>query len=185
MKLLSRKEALQELAERRIGDNYITNDWLAKHYIYLLSNSGDLIEIDRPKITSVIYYNDELPAPSTDFDAWKEYNMVYNFNDSSKAIDKWIEDVNHYREIGCCSGRLLLHPTYLRGADGYSHAMMLYTEPDFIESRKDIAIELNDAETAEYINCIQTIKEDYIKRLKTYYKKYPHKIYTYGYWANR
>lgn len=185
MKLLSRKEALQEIVKRRDEDSYITNEWLSKNYIYLLSNNGDLIEVDKPKIDNVIYYDDERPAPDTDFESWMEYNLFYNFNRGEKSISKWTNDIKRYHEIGCCAGNLLSHPTYFRYDGQFSYGMMLYADIDDMEKHKDIAVELDDAETVEYINCIEALKADFIKRLTTYYKRYSHKIYAYGYWANR
>lgn len=44
---------------------------------------------------------------------------------------------------------------------------------------------LTDDEAQEIKKLVELLKADYIKRLKTYYKRYGDKITTHGYWANR
>ena len=44
---------------------------------------------------------------------------------------------------------------------------------------------LTDEETKEILQAYEQIKQDYEKRLRTYYKRYHDKITTHGYWANR
>lgn len=185
MKLLSKKEALQEIARVRQEDSYITNEWLSKNYIYLLTNSGDLIEIDKPKIDNVIYYDDEKPTPDTGFESWKEYNLFYNFRRKSTNVDEWLEDIAAFNRTGCCSARLLQRPAYFKHKSSFCYEISLYCDVDIQERYKDVMVSLDDVETLQFITCMQTLKDDYIKRLQTYYKRYSHKIYTYGYWANR
>ena len=53
------------------------------------------------------------------------------------------------------------------------------------EDMNKIQNDKSEEQNEQFINIMYELKEAYIKRLKTYYKRYADKITTYGYWANR
>ena len=51
--------------------------------------------------------------------------------------------------------------------------------------QSDFVRELTQEEINEIIEFTNTLKEEYIERLKKYYKRYNKNIHVQGYWANR
>lgn len=184
MKLLSKNEALQEIMKRKNNEDPAYNEWLVKNNYYLLTNSNDLIEIDKPRIKKVMYYDDEGPRPSTAYESWKEYNISYYFS-IPRYIEEWKKDIAELKKTGCCRADLLKHPAYIKYENQYKYTVYLYLDWYEQERKAGSLVYLDEKETEEYIKCIDVIMNEYEKRLKTYYKKYSDKIYTYGYWANR
>lgn len=155
--------------------------WENKHDVIMLEN-GYLIIIDKPSIHSTLYYDDEYEAPSTKLESFINYNLFHSIFDT---FDKWIKDNEDYNKIGCCSGRLM-HKVAISKECQYSnvpksHWYHLYVDFD----SQDMYELLSDDENEQFINIMYELKEAYIKRLNSYYKRYQNKISTYGYWANR
>lgn len=148
----------------------------AWHY---MTDDGYIISFERPRIESCMYYDDETEAPSTRFESFKHYNMFYNFNNS---VDRWMEKEHDLRTKGCTYGNhARMHLLVTNGSfTSIATVNNYYNEINPFKVRN-----LTDEEIQEIIEINNAMKTDYEKRLKTYYKKYSHKITTYGYWANR
>lgn len=179
-KLLNKVEKIDLL--KTDLDNFSSwKGWENKHDVIMLEN-GYLIIIDKPSIHSTMYYDDEYEAPSTKIDSFINYNLFRSYFDT---FNKWIKDNEDYKKIGCCSGRLM-HKVAISKCFQYTfspkvHWYALYVDFD----NQDMYELLSDEENEQFINIMYELKEAYIKRLKTYYKRYQNKISTYGYWANR
>lgn len=192
MKRLTNDEAFEMLC--KINEDSKSEHWKkyyqqqAKQNYYYQLDDGLVVVFERSSIESTMYYNDEYEAPSTALESFINYNMNHNFNDN--GIASWIEMERDLRETGCCLGshskmwlaqyynddrKILSLQTTVSHFDGnlYAH-----------ESREFVRY-LTDEETKEMLKAYEQIKQDYDKRLRTYYKRYHDKITTYGYWANR
>ena len=118
----------------------------------------------KPSIESTLYYDDETKGPNTDWEGFYNYNMRYKFE---------LYNLTHRGDEV-----LVLISQYGKNSDG------LYC-PRYMD-KYEWKGELITAEELTLINnAILEVKDDYIKRLKTYFKKYSDKIGTHGYWANR
>lgn len=191
MKRLTKEEAFEMLC--KINEDSKSEYWKkyyqqqAKQNYYYQFNDNLAIEFERSSIDRTMYYNDEYEAPSTALESFINYNFSHNFKD--KGIASWIEMETDLRETGCCLGshsKMWLAQYYndnrklltLRTTREYQE----YCEPH--ESKVFVRY-LTDEETKEILKAYEQIKQDYDKRLRTYYKRYHDKITTYGYWANR
>ena len=155
--------------------------WENKHDVIMLEN-GNLIIIDKPSINGTLYYDDEYDAPSTKIESFISYNLFHSIFDT---FDKWIKDNEDYKRIGCCSGRLMQKVAISKECQysdvPKSHWYHLYVDFD----SQNMYELLSDEENEQFINIMYELKEAYIKRLNSYYRRYQNKISTYGYWANR
>lgn len=89
------------------------------------------------------------------------------------------------KKIGCCSGRLM-HKVAISKCFQYTFSPKVHWYDLYVDfDNQDMYELLSDEENEQFINIMYELKENYIKRLKTYYKRYADKITTYGYWANR
>ncbi len=129
-----------------------------------------------------MYYDDEYPAPSTGLESFIHYNFTYSEFD---RFDKWLKENEAYQKTGCCIGNLF-HKVSISKISQYRDTPKVkwYEIYDDFE-RRDNYSPLTGKENLEFIEIMNELKENFIKRLETYYKKYSNKITTYGYWANR
>lgn len=180
---------MARLLTKQEKENFVKNkgyctlwykDYLKNYEIIVLDN-GDFIEINKPSVRSTLYYDDEYEAPSTALDSFISYNLFYS--NLFYQMDKWIDDNKFYQENGFCIGNLLhrigISKKQARTFVPTCKQFALYT------NYQDEYYLLSDKENKEFIQIILSLKEKYIKRLNTYYKKYSHKVTTHGYWANR
>lgn len=179
-KLLNKKEKIS-LLETDLKSFANWNEWANKHDVIQLNN-GELIIIDKPYIENTMYYNDETPAPDTELESFIHYNLIYS---EFGRFDKWLKENEDYKKIGCCIGNLF-HKVSISKINRFQDIPKVkwYEIYDDFE-RRDNYTPLSDEENKQFIKIMNELKENFIKRLKTYYKKYPNKITTYGYWANR
>ena len=193
MKRLKKDEAFALLT--KIDGNNRSESWnkylqqKAKQNYYYQFDDNLVVEFDRSRIDGVMYYNDEYEAPSTALESFINYNMCHNLYD--RGIEKWIEAENDLKNHGCCSGshsKMWLAQYYDDGrkilslettAGRYLH------DVDYAHESPVFVRYLTDDETKEILQAYEQIKQDYEKRLRTYYKRYHDKITTHGYWANR
>lgn len=170
LRKLSKQEAL-EFWEKHDAE---WANYNAKTNNYYETEHGDIIEVRHrlPSIRNTMFYDDEYDAPEVSFKNFESYNMnswlqefapfeteYYPFNEKYVAALKFICD----HVYSAC---------YLN-VEGWRHS---FKDGDILLTQEEIDI-LN----AE----IEKNKEDYKKRLRTYWKKYQDKVTTYGYWANR
>lgn len=170
LRKLSKKEALEFWQKH---DAKWAND-KADTYNYYETENGDVIELGRrlPPIESTMYYNGEFGEPKVTFRNFENYNLksqlqefapfepeYYDFRHKYVAALKFLCD--HVYSACCLSPEGWRYP---------------FKDGDILLTQEEIAL-LN----AE----IEKNKEDYKKRLKTYWNKYQEKVTTHGYWANR
>ena len=180
MRLLS-KEEVKALGEERVDIIEFDHEG-QKRRIY----------IGRPSIESTLWYDDEGESPLSDdpskrFDGFAAYNMRYNFNDFNSK--KWQREMTYWKEHGCCSAAALEHPviTLDEARDGRYRD----TRPKFFDYRhfgetdEEPQHVMTDEELKELLAIIAELEERYMKRLRTYWKRYSDHVYAMGYWANR
>lgn len=192
MKRLTKEEAFELLC--KINKDSKSEHWKkyyqqqAKQNYYYQFDDGFVIKFERSRIDRTMYYNDEYEAPSTTLERFINYNMWHNLHDL--GIEKWIEEENDLKSHGCCGGghsKMWLAQEY----DDDRKLLSLRTSIDrfcdgvYPHESKLFVRYLTDEETKEILQAYEQIKQEYEKRLRTYYKRYHDKITTCGYWANR
>jgi len=126
-----------------------------------------IIEIKKkPSIYNEILYNDEYKSPEITKEKFINYNMDMNFNNNI--------DLNFDKN-------LLLIKNYDKSN---IYIIKELNNIDFIDEC-DKKLFLTDNEKLIIKKEIEILRNDYLKRLNIYWKKYKNKIYTHGYWANR
>lgn len=139
------------------------DDYSIKEYAFVLLGEK-LVNLGKkkPAINSDIYYDDERPRPDITYDFFKIYNMNTAFASffNENCLKKNIYLIKH--NMAWCE--------------------LSHYRP--FDEKTDLRA-LTDDEKTEILKAIETLKGNYEKRLKTYFKKYQSKIYAIGYWANR
>lgn len=187
------KMRLMDKAER---DAYVEvterpRDWdYYKKFDLIEVGCGNVIRVDRSSIENEIWYDDETPDPFGENDERKrecfyEYNIKYRFKDF--GFTEWMEERDRLAAHGYCSGRFLERPVIVVWPDGPCSVRMLAYRDDMEWERARGAefVEMDDEQLASFIDIMTKLRERYIKRLDTYWKRYQNKIWSRGYWANR
>lgn len=166
-----------------------------KHYLrtYRYACIGlDVVEFDRPAISSTMYHDDETEGPSHTFEAFRAYNMRY-FSDY--GYKDWLQSREDMRKHGCCLGCFPCHP-YMISKDGKGRPVFRFgdwdTEGDADKfnanhdpERYGVAHEMSELELKQFAEAVDELKADFEKRLRTYWKRYSDKVHASGYWAWR
>lgn len=158
----------QELLKVFNGDAMIKHCMNSSKYIAI---DGGFIDVcdSKPKIDSTIYYNDEYKSPGNS----KEVFMDYNMRNAPETFD---ENNTRYE----------LYAVRQYHSQENNILMQVHVHDTFNNMRANhIVRKLSEVEIQQINAAIKEVQEHYKKRLETYYKKYSHKIYACGYWANR
>mgnify|MGYP003289483680 CR=1 FL=1 len=158
-----------------------------EHWQKFLYNSELLLQIDdgytyldkKPSISKTMWYDDEFEAPNNCYEEFEYYNLTLNFK---YDMQDWLDEIESFNKIGCCSGRVNLKPLIRSYENGYKHIEFFNNR---YEDNNENCREMTEEEVAQYLEICERLKQDYIKRLKTYWKKYSNKVTTCGYWRDR
>lgn len=169
-----------------VSNKYYQNE--AKRNVYIQFNDGYVVEFRQSKIKSTMYYSDQYSAPEKDVESWIQYNMSHGWKHS--RFKEWMEQEKELDETGCCSGahtRMYLETKYndLKTFVDLQTQLDPYRYTNKADEQEYFIRYLTDEEQQEILEVYEEMKNEYIKRLNAYYKRYSHKIVTNGYWANR
>lgn len=165
------------MLNREALETELRNYWKKENMVAHCMKSSKYIDIDglfvdacdaKPSIRSTMYYDDEYDAPSTAMESF----INYNWRSAPEPLDT---ERNRFFLIKQYCGN---------GGDKLASVMACrrWEEPC---TSGEIIRELTDSDIEAINAAIEEVRTDYRKRLESYYKKYAHKIGTYGYWANR
>lgn len=179
--LLNNDEAL-EVAKKLWGSEKMQN-YLIDKYDFYKTKDNLIIELEKVKKLSIdktMYYDDEYDAPEiteTNFIIYNRSNMP------GRNIENYLEEKERLQTQCCATGRYDYDGIYFNTN---------YNDNDYMvccdwasDKNKFFKRYLTKEEEKEYIELMLERKEQYIQRLKNYFKRYKDKITTYGYWANR
>ena len=126
---------------------------------------------DKPGIESQMWYDDETEGPdASKFEAFRAYNLRgkrLDFEEATENRQIWVY-VNYTHDR--TGGKLMGWTTSRHGEEPHHlGAYHLATDDDIMAIKQGLA----------------AIRAAYEKRLKTYWKRYSHKVHASGYWANR
>lgn len=180
---LLNEDETKEIA-KKLWDNDEMQKYIISKYDFYRFNDGLIIELEKVKKISIdktFYYDDEFEAPEITEKNFINYNMK---NDPARGLENYLKEKESLFKNGCASGMYDYKNIYL-----ITH---YYNNDDVVDfnwfDEKDeryFKRYLTNEEEKEFIKLMFERKEQYIDRLKKYFKKYSNKIYAMGYWANR
>jgi len=176
-KVSSNKNKKKVPSDRERLTNKLQDYWqdekMVKHELknnkYIELN-GSFVEIPnaKPKIEPEIWYDDEQETPEVNFENF--------YNNNAINMPKHLTMKGRNLEG---TGSLKIASKYV-GQDTLELAGLTYQDNPKGEYREVTQDELDEINKA-----IDEARANYDKRLKSYYKRYPHKIVAKGYWKNR
>lgn len=153
-------------------------------YDFYKTQDGLIIELEKVNkisITKTLWYDDEQEDPGN-----SEANfLIYNrSNTPGRSLEAYLEEKENLNKNGCASGRYDYKGIYF-----VAH---YYNNDDIVscgwvdEKDKYFKRYLTLEEQEDFIKLTEERKQQYIERLKKYYKRYGQKyVRTEGYWVNR
>lgn len=157
-------------------------DYLISKYDFYKTSDGLIIELEKvSKITinKTMYYDDETEAPKVTENNFILYN---GHNIPGRNLEVYLEEKEKLQTIGCATGLYDYKGLYFETSYNNSEKMVCCAWHD---EKRYFKRYLTEGEQNDYIELMKQRKEQYIERLKKYWKKYGQHVTTYGYWANR
>lgn len=140
-------------------------------YVEIGDSFVDVADL-KPKIHKELWYDDETYGPDLNFESFRDYNI-------ESEMPKFYKLSGRNRNQK--TGSLKMIPQY-DGVNGLELTSLTY------EDSEDLKVpykEVNEEQLEEINKGIKEVRENYEKRLKTYYDKYSDKLRATGYWKNR
>lgn len=158
----------------KVWDSHMT-EYIASRTDYYKTNDGLVIEIEKSNKLSIekeFWYDDETDAPAINFENFLAHNDAV-FERYKHLCEKSEKEYEHF---------------YF--AQQYSKPSKIVCVVVFDnwaeEFRKQYNIrELTKEEKADYLLILKERNDQYLERLKKYFKRYGDKITTHGYWRDR
>lgn len=158
------------------SDEKTMKKWF-KETVYLITKDDYLLTFDtKLDIDKTLWFDDEYEIPEKSEELFISYNLKnirYDFKDYLKAQ-------KDLKEHGCCSASD--SNMFLTRCVG---PLARINTAGWQMEQSDFIRELEDDEINEIIEFTNELKEQYIERLKKYYKRYNKNVFVSGYWANR
>lgn len=180
-KLLTNEEALE--VAKTIWSSPKMQDYLIKKYDFYKTNDGLIIELEKVNKISIdktIYYDDETEAPKITENNFIIYNKS---NMPARSLENYLEEKERLLNNGCATGKYDYNGIYFKL--NYINNDKIVCFDWFDEKDKYFKRYLTEDEQKEYIELMKNRQNEYINRLKKYFKRYGKHITTHGYWANR
>lgn len=181
LQLLNEKEA-EQLA-KELWESERMQKYLLETYDFYKTQDGLIIELEKVKkitIDKEMYYDDEYEAPEV-----TERNFI-NYNGSNipgRNLENYLEEKERLETQGCATGRYDYQGIYF--VVNYSNNDNVVCCNWMDEKNNTFKRYLTKGEQEDYIELQKERKNQYIERLKKYFKRYGKNVRTHGYWANR
>lgn len=176
MEKLEGKELLEYL-KKSWGDNQSMIDYEIKEYYFYQLNGNLVLEFKKkPSIDKTIWYDDETEAPKLTEELFIKYNEM-NMNDYATI---------EYKEV--------TKPYFIQKNLKNNQSACIKTNEYISDYESNLKWATNKGyfkryatkeEIKEYNQVCEELKNEYIERLKKYFKRYKDKIFVSGYWVNR
>ena len=188
MKLLNSQEKADHVDRMPEARSASAHKHYLRNYEYIeYENAGvkHVIAWDKPRIQNEIWYDDECK-----WEAFRNRNMRYQFNDF--GIGRWLDDQRSLEVSGFCSGDHLEEPYIRTWPDNRScteEAVPVFNERAYdrehLIERGMVPVAMGEDDRNALIEIIDGLKDGFEQRLARYFKRYPDKVVSRGYWANR
>ena len=149
-------------------------------YEFYKTKDGLILELEKVKKISIdktMYYDDEMEAP----EITEKNFIIYNrYNIPGRSLEEYLQEKENLKTRGFASGRYDYNGMYFLDYGNVQAGIGWAYDKDKYFKRY-----LTPEEEKDYIELMETRKNQYIERLKKYFKRYGKHVTTYGYWANR
>lgn len=155
--------------------------YLVDKYDFYKTKDDLIIELEKVNkitINKTMYYDDETEPPVVNENNFINYNRS---NIPGRNLENYLEEKENLKTKGCASGRYDYQGIYFTKINEECFACDWSSKHDERYFKRYLTSE----EEKEYIELMETRKQQYLERLKKYFKRYGEHINTYGYWANR
>lgn len=175
-------EEIRDVAKKLWNDEKMQNYIIDKYEFYKTKDNLiiELEKVNKITIDKTMYYDDEMEAPIINENNFIIYNR---HNIPGRNLEEYLQEKENLNTRGIATGRYDYKGIYF-----VAH---YYNNDDIVscgwvdEKDKYFKRYLTLEEQEDYIKIMRERKEQYIERLKKYFKRYNKNITTYGYWANR
>ena len=180
------EEEAKEVARSLWQDSHM-QDYLIEKYDYYKTQDNLIMEfekINKISIEKTMYYDDEYEAPDKTENNFIWYNR---HNAPAYRLDEYLKERENLKNNGCAIGGYDYKGIYLLGSYNDNKNMVYCSWADRNNNyfRGEFKRYFTPEEEKAYIELINDRNEQYIQRLKRYWKRYGKHVSTYGYWANR
>lgn len=177
---LNKEESLN--IAKTLWDSPKMQNYLIDKYDFYKTEDNLILELEKVNkisITKELYYDDEEDAPEV-----TETNfIIYNrHNIPGRNIEEYLKEKENLQNNGCAIGMYDYKGIYF--TTNYTNNNQIVT-CDWHNEHYNFKRYLTKEEQEEYINLMKDRKEEYLTRLKKYFKRYGKNITTHGYWVNR
>ena len=159
--------------------------YIVETYDFYKTSDGLILELEKVNkisITKTLYYDDETEDPGKSENVFLSYNR---YNVPGRNLEAYLEEKENLQKNGCASGRYDYKGIYFTKHYYNNDEIVACGWADEKDDRFFIRY-LTEEETSDFIQLEKERKEQYMERLKKYYKRYGQKyVHTRGYWANR
>lgn len=180
LKLLNIEET-KELAKKLWSDERMQK-FLVDTYDFYKTEDGLILELEKVKkitIDKTMYYDDETEAPNVNENNFITYNR---HNIPGRNLENYLKEKKQLETEGCATGRYDYKGIYFQSVRTDKDFMV---GCDWMDEKRYFVRYLTEDEQNDYIELMNERKEQYVERLKKYFKRYGKRVTTYGYWANR
>ena len=177
-------EEVKEVA-RKLWDSEKMQQYIIDSYDFYKTSDGLILELEKVNkisITKTLWYDDEKEDPGKSENVFLSYNR---YNVPGRNLEEYLKEKENLQKNGCATGRYDYKGIYF--VKHYYNNDNIVDCNWFDEKDDRFFIRyLTDEEMKDYIQLENERKEQYIERLKKYYKRYGQKyVRSEGYWANR
>lgn len=177
-------EEVKEVA-KKLWSSEKMQQYIVDTYDFYKTSDGLILELEKVNkisITKDLYYDDETEDPGTSENVFLSYNR---YNVPGRNLEEYLKEKENLKNNGCASGRYDYKGIYF--------IQHYYNNDDIVacnwfdeKDERYFVRYLTEDETSDFVQLEKERKEQYIERLKKYYKRYGQKyVHTRGYWANR
>lgn len=176
MKRLEKNEMIEYLES--IGESErMIKYYLDTYYFYTLKD-GLIIELrKKPSIDKTLWFDDEYEIPKLTEELFIRYNEK-NVSGEYAELDK-----NDYIKAFLIQRRFDDKKNV--AVQRYQYMTDYEAQLQWAKNKNYFVRFMEDEEIEEYNKVCHELKDEYIERLKKYFKRYQKNIYCQGYWANR
>jgi len=175
-KLKTLRKATDEEKRERIAEDWqddrMQNFIFNEYDIYITSDNlyFEVEKFNKLSINKTIWYDDELPAdqaPQADLNNFININ-TYHCN----HYDNYKEELKRLSKFYFCQ-------------NNNNSVYIDYDRRNYCDEVPNIMRPITDEEMADILTIYEERKNNYIERLKKYFRKYGEHIHSEGYWVNR
>ena len=178
------KEETEELA-KKLWDTPRMQQYLIETYDFYKTNDNLILELEKTNkiiIDKTMWYDDETEGPEVNEKNFIIYNQS---NVPGRNLEAYFEEKEKLQNEGCASGRYDYNGIYFV-ENNYKHNFMVGCDWfSYENNRRNFKRYLTVEEQEDYKKLMNERKDQYIERLKKYFKRYGKHIHARGYWVNR